>query len=93
MESFPLDMFMLESNTPMFAEDDEPDASDVDSEDTSKIVSVPRRPRKGGKKRCLQTSEGLTRNMQYLRMRKVRRERKYMNIASDYVVFQWVDTH
>ena len=50
-----------------------------------------RPPKKGGKKRRLRTSEGLTNNVQTIRMRKVRRENKFLDSAPDYPNFSWAD--
>ena len=49
------------------------------------------RPKKGGKKRRLRTSEGLTNNVQKIRMRKVRKENKFLDSIPDYPNFSWVD--
>ena len=44
---------------------DKPDTSDNRSEDTDKGIPLMGRPKKGGKKRCLWTSEGLTNVIQF----------------------------
>ena len=50
-----------------------------------------RRPKKNGKKRRLRTSEGLTNKTQEYRMRKVRRENKFLDSAPDYPTFTWAE--
>ena len=68
-----------------------PDEDQLDSNEPSSPKPPMRPPKKGGKKRRLRTSEGLTNVMQHSRMRTVRREENHIDSAPDYPKFPWLE--
>ena len=67
------------------------ECSETEDDGSPDVPLPPRPPKKGGKKRRMRTSEGLTKGIQWVRTRRTRRQERYMDSAPVYPVFPWVE--